>query len=303
MKLINKYNEIGLQSDNEVFDFLINNLKDTISTYDFFVAWDKVFSNVSKVEVALNILNSLIGKDDINSKLKELIKSYPEIVPVIPLLIAVRGHKIKIADLGGDKIYSFSKSEEYSTVDIDNILLFAEKCGLLKILSDKSIKNLVDYCIGVEVGLDTNARKNRSGTAMENLTEVYLKAICNKHDYRYIKYATTAKIKSEFGRDVPTDKSDRHFDFAVNTSEKIYLIEVNYYGGGGSKLKAVAGEFKSLFKLTTSEPNTGFIWVTDGLGWLTAKHPLLETFNDIDYVVNLKMIENGIIEEILTKGL
>ena len=303
MKMIDKYNKLNILSEDTAFEFLMSNLKDTIRTYDFFVAWEKALDNVSKIEVSLNILNSLIGKDDIKIKLKELIKSYPEIVPVIPLLIAVRGNTIKVADLGGDIEYSFPKDKISTDEEIDKIVYFAEKCGLLKILSDKNIKNLVDYCVGVEVGLDTNARKNRSGTAMENLTEVYVKAICNKHGYKYIAQATVAKIKTEFGRDVPTDKSDRHFDFAINADENIYLIEVNYYGGGGSKLKSVAGEFKSLFHLVMTEPNIGFIWVTDGLGWHTAKRPLLETFNATDYVINLKMIELGLLEEIVTRGL
>lgn len=302
MKYIEKYKSMGILSDNAAFEYLLSNLKDTIRTYDFFVAWGKVLGNVSQIEVALNILNSLIGKDDIKNRLRQLINQYPEVVPVIPFLIAVRGTTIKIADIGGDITYSFSKKKTYSEEQIDSIVLFAEKSGLLQVLEDKSIKNLVDYAIGVEVGLDTNARKNRSGTAMENLTEVYVKDICEKHGFKYLAQATAAKIKQEFGKDVSTDKADRHFDFAVNTGDMLYLMEVNYYGGGGSKLKSVAGEFSSLFGLVKNE-NTGFIWVTDGEGWQTAKRPLRETFDVTDYVMNINMIEKGLLEEIVTKGL
>ena len=302
MKYIEKYKAMSILSENASFEHLLSTLKDTIRTYDFFVAWEKVLGNVSGIEVALNILNTLIGKDDIANKLKELIKKYPEVVPVIPLLIAVRGKSIKIADLGGDVEYSFAKRKSYTAAEIDKIAYFAEKSGLLKVIADKNIKNLVDYSIGVEVGLDTNARKNRSGTAMENLTEIYVKAICEKHGFRYIAQATVAKIKQEFGKDVSTDKADRHFDFAVDTGAMLYLIEVNYYGGGGSKLKSVAGEFSNLFSLVKND-TTGFIWVTDGEGWLTAKRPLSETFHVIDYVMNINMIEQGVLEEIVTKGL
>ena len=302
MKYIDKYKKMSILSENAAFEYLLSNLKDTIRTYDFFVAWEKVLGNVSGIEVSLNILNTLIGKDDVANKLKELIKQYPEVVPVIPLLIAVRGKTIKIADLGGDIDYSFSKRKSFTDPEIDKIVYFAEKSGLLKVIADKSIKNLVDYSIGVEVALDTNARKNRSGTAMENLTEVYVKAICEKQGFRYIAQATAAKIKQEFSKDVSTDKADRHFDFAIDTGAMLYLLEVNYYGGGGSKLKSVAGEFSNLFSLVKNE-TTGFIWVTDGEGWLTAKRPLSETFNMTDYVMNINMIEQGLLEEIVTKGL
>ena len=303
MKMIDKYKSMGILSENAAFEYMLASLKDTIRTYDFFVAWEKVLGNVSQIEVSLNIMNSLIGKDDISKRLKELIKEYPQIVSVIPILIAVRGLNIKVVEVGGDIEYSFAKRTSYSDDEINKIVFFAEECGLLKILSDKNVKNLVDYCIGVEVGLDTNARKNRSGTAMESLTEFYVKAISDKYGYKYLTQATATRIKTEFNKDVPTDKADRHFDFAINTKEKIYLVEVNYYGGGGSKLKSVAGEFKSLFELMNRIDGVGFIWITDGLGWHTARRPLLETFNATDYVMNIKMIENGLLEEILTKGL
>ena len=302
MNYIEKYENMGILSENAAFEHMMSSLKDTIRTYDFFVAWGKVLGNVNKIEVALNILNTLIGKEDTEATFRALIKDYPEVVPVIPFLIAVRGTSIKIADIGGDIEYSFSKRKEYSEEEVNKIVYFAKECGLLKMLADKSIKNLVDYSIGVEVGLDTNARKNRSGTAMENLTEVYVKAICDKHGYRYIAQATANKIKQEFGKDVKTDKADRHFDFAVDTGDMLYLMEVNYYGSGGSKLKSVSGEFSSLFDLVKNE-NTGFIWITDGEGWLTAKRPLRETFDHTDYVMNINMVEQGLLEEIFSKGL
>ncbi len=302
MKYIEKYNDLGLHSMDEVFNYLTGSLKNTIKSYDFFVAWEKVLGNVAKIEIALNILNSLIGKDDIESRLKMLLKQYPEIVAVIPLLIAVRGEIIKIASIGGDIEFSFAKNNNFTDEEIDKMVFFVEKCGLLKMLKDKTIKNLVDYVIGVEVGLDTNARKNRSGTAMESLVDIYIKEICKKYNYKYLQQATAKKIKTEFGKEVVTDKANRHFDFAVDTGSKLYLIEVNYYSAGGSKLKSVAGEFKNLYNLVKND-TTSFVWITDGEGWLTAKRPLYETYHATDFVMNIDMIENGLLEEVFNKKL
>ncbi|EHL18801.1 hypothetical protein HMPREF9628_00487 [Peptoanaerobacter stomatis] len=302
MKYINGYKQIGAFSDNEVFEYILENLKDTIHTYDFFVAWEKVLRNVSEIEISLNILNTLIGKDDVSHRLKGLIKQYPQIVSTIPILIAVRDKNIKIASEYGDIEYVFSKKKYYTDEEIEKIVFFADRCGFLKIVEDKSIKNLVDYVIGVEVGLDTNARKNRSGIAMENLVEVYVKSICIKHGFKYLKQATVDKIKMKFNKSVSTDKADRHFDFAVDTGGKLYLIETNYYSGAGSKLKSVAGEFSNLFSVVKND-DVGFIWVTDGKGWLTSKRPLLEAFNIVDYIININMINNGLLDEILSEGL
>lgn len=303
MKMLSKYKELKLISNDDVFGYLISNFRETIKTYNFFVAWQKVVGNISQVEISLNILNSLIGKNDIENCLRDLIKSYPEIVTVIPLLIAVRDTTIQIVDINGKDInYSFVPQKSYSDTEIDELIVFCKLCGLLEMLSHRRIKNLVDYCIGVEVGLDTNARKNRSGQEMETLTEIYVKALCEKNGYKYLKQATVAKINQEFGKYVPTDKSERRFDFAINTDSKVYILEANYYGGGGSKLKSVAGEFKSLHNLITKATDVEFIWVTDGRGWNTALKPLRETFNAIDYVLNLKLVEDGAISEIITHG-
>jgi len=298
--IITKLHEkLNIISEESAFEYLIDNLKSSIKSYDYFVAWNKVLKNVKSIEIPLNILNTLIGKDNAETILRDIISSYPEVVPIIPLLIACRENKLIISELSGDTNYDFTYKPSYENEEINRIILFTKESGLLDNLKKKNIKNLVDYCLGVEVGLDTNARKNRSGTIMENLVEVYIKNLCNKNNYEYIKQATVKKIKERWNIDVPTDKADRHFDFVIKAKETLFVIEVNYYGTGGSKLKSVAGEFRSLSRLFESQNNIAFLWITDGKGWLTAKRPLYETFSETKFVVNLQMIKDGFMEEII----
>ena len=125
MKMLDTYKSLHITTQESAFKYLLNGFKDTIRTYEFYVAWGKVLGNVRHIEVALNILNSLIGKKDIISEFKLLIKDYPEVVPVIPLLIAVRDTHIKIADVCGDVDYSFAKAKAYSEEEISQIAHFA----------------------------------------------------------------------------------------------------------------------------------------------------------------------------------
>lgn len=53
----------------------------------------------------------------------------------------------------------------------EEALSFLKESGFLELVSNRNIKSIPDYFIGVEVGLDSNGRKNRSGTSMENLVE------------------------------------------------------------------------------------------------------------------------------------
>ncbi|HZJ85076.1 MAG TPA: type II restriction endonuclease [Syntrophomonadaceae bacterium] len=310
MKHIAAYkNILGLNSEDEIFDYLLNNTKETIRGWDFFVDWNKVNRKITNIEASLNLWNVLVGKDNIIYEFKNLAKTYPEIVTLVPVLIALRANDIKVLDpLDKDFFnfndYKFEIKPNYTDAEINQVAEFADKSGLFAMLSSQRIKNVVDYATGVEVGLDTNARKNRSGTAMENIVELFVKEICDHNQYTYLPQANANKIKKEFGFKIPIDKARRSFDFVINTNSKLYLIETNFYGGGGSKLKSVAGEFTTLHHLIKDNtPEHSFIWITDGIGWYTAKHPLREAFDATDFILNLNMVEKGILHYILTKGL
>ncbi len=135
---------------------------------------------------------------------------------------------------------------------------------------------------------------------MENIVSSYLDKFCKENrNFSYIEQATQKRILKTFNYEITIDKNSRRFDFAIynkNTS-KLYLIEVNYYSGGGSKLKATAGEYQYLNDFIKSQ-NIEFIWITDGKGWLTALNPLEETFYHNDYVININMLKNNILEKI-----
>jgi type II restriction enzyme len=309
MKYLRIFEEkIGCKNEDEVFEYFMENLKDTIKGWDFFVGWEKVFGKLSEIEIRLNILNFLIGKENIRDEFVRIIESYPETVEVLPILLAVREKSVKVLSPNENSIfnfleYSFKKNNNISTEEINHIADFAQNSGIFDVLSNRKIKNLVDFVMGVEVGLDSNARKNRSGNAMEGITELLIKNICQKCYFRYIPQAPANKIEQNFGYKVKADKSERAFDYAIDTGKKLYLLETNYYGGGGSKLKAVAGEFSNLFNfIKKATPEHGFIWITDGKGWETTRKPLKESFDKIDYILNLKMLEKGVLEEIITKG-
>ena len=177
--------------------------------------------------------------------------------------------------------------------------VFFYKTGLENLIKNKKIKNLVDYVFGIEVGMDTNARKNRTGKIMESIVEEYLKKICKiNHNINYISQATKTNIFEKWFLKIQQDKTDRRFDFAVynKNNDKLIMIEVNFYSGGGSKLKSTAGEYKKLYDFLLAQ-NIEFIWVTDGLGWKSASKALDETFEYTNgRIINLRMLSDGILE-------
>lgn len=289
-------NILNCNNDDEVFSYLISTLKETIKSWDYFVNWKKVIHNYREVERSLNLLNTLVGKENIEDEALSLLTDYPQIIGVVPALLAEREKKISLLVTPNNfEVRRFDFSKPMSAKDG---VLFLKESGFLKLISDRNIKSIPDYFIGVEVGLDSNGRKNRSGISMENLVEFFVKDICGRNNYEYITQATADKIKAKWNKNITVTKSSKRIDFAINTPHKLYLIETNFYGGGGSKLKSTAGEYADIYHQWTNDGHQ-FIWITDGYGWKTTQRPLRDTFNTTDYIINLDMIQKGVLEELL----
>lgn len=296
-------NYINLDSDERLNVFL-STLSVTNRTPEYYVNWTKVERETRKFELELNTLNYLIGKEDIYNESLMLFTKQPELLKAIPSLIASRDKilDILIIDNQDNMCFEQLNFSKIDTTRIVDYVVFAEQSGLLDFLQNKANRSLVDYVYGVEAGLDSNARKNRSGTTMEGILERHIAKIAQEQGLEWKAQATASFIKSNWNIEVPVDKSERRFDVAVYSRErhKVWLIETNYYGGSGSKLKAVAGEFTELSQFVkSSKDDIEFVWVTDGQGWKTARLPLSEAFGHIQNVFNLNMLKNNFLRELL----
>lgn len=281
------------------FDDWLSSFKDNISGYDYYVDFDKVARNVEKYKIELNILNSLIGSKDIENDFDNIIKRYPETLKCIPLLLAVRKNEIYAQDEDGAFLYNFKEAN----YDAEQYKVFMRKTGLFDLLSELLVNNLVDYALGVETGLDTNARKNRGGHQMENLVERYIKRTGFIKNDTYYKEMKTNIIEKEWEIDLSSlsnqGKNVKRFDFVIKTDNKIYAIETNFYTGGGSKLNETARSYKLIAQESEEIDNFEFIWITDGKGWNSARNNLRETFDVMEYIYNINDLENGVLTTLL----
>ena len=148
-------------------DFIIwfNSMKPCINGYNYYIDFLKVFRNVDTIRIELNILNSLIGSQQIETDFINLLRDYPQILKCIPTLLAVRKSEIYAQDDEGGYTYKFDVVENTP----EQYAIFMRKTGLFDMISTHVIANLVDYVMGVETGLDSNGRKNRGGHQMEYL--------------------------------------------------------------------------------------------------------------------------------------
>lgn len=277
----------------------LSTMRDSIATWRYYTDFEKVYSNVESIKVELNILNSLIGSRNIESEFKQLLKDYPKTLKVVPILLAKREKEIKITDAEGEFLFNFNKPN-YS---IEEYTKFMRETGLFDLLEKHIINNLVDYVTGVEVGMDTNGRKNRTGDAMEDLVESYLVKYGLVKGISYFKEMTKSEIEEKFNLDLNCisnqGKTEKRFDFVLYVNNHVYACECNFYGSSGSKLNETARSYKNLAIESKQVEGFTFVWFTDGIGWNTANHNLEETFDVLETIYNLKDLDEGALEKLL----
>lgn len=281
------------------FDEWINNFKSSISNYSYYADFKKIYKNVDKVKVELNILNSLIGSKTIEEDFKNIMLKYPETLECIPLLLAVRSTEIFVKDEINEYLFDFKKM----VYSMDDYVRFMQESGLFDLLQNHIINNLYDYVLGIEVGLDSNGRKNRGGHLMEDLVEKYIKESGFVKDVNYFKEMYLNDIEKRWNIDLSSlsgnNVSTKRFDFVIKTPKQIYLIETNFYASSGSKLNETARSYEMLAKKAKEIDGITFIWITDGLGWHDAKNNLKETFNELETMYNINDLESGILKQVL----
>ncbi len=280
------------------FNDWLSKFKTSISNYSYYIDFEKIYKNVDKVKLELNILNSLIGSKNIEEEFQNIIIKYPETLECIPLLLAVRSREIFVKDEIDEYLFKFDKMV-YSMKDY---IKFMRESGLFDLLQNHIINNLYDYVLGIEVGLDSNGRKNRGGHLMENLVESYIIKAGFKKNIDYFKEMNLKDIENKWGLDLSlmsgNNVSTKRFDFVIKTDTQVYLIETNFYSSGGSKLNETARSYKMLAQESKKINGITFIWFTDGIGWNSARKNLEETFNELDTLYNIDDLEQGVLEKL-----
>lgn len=258
----------------------MSQLQETNQTLDFFCDFEKISQNVDNIKLSLCMLNSLIGAADMRKAVEVIWNRDKTAFNVMDILIAVRSEgKKKVLNRLGQCVVLNSL---FSSVD--GVMEFLENTGLQSLFQSKRINNLVDYVFGIETGLDTNARKNRSGHVMEHrVSEIFSEK--GVRFRREVYSSEWSEISEVLGDD------EKRFDFVVETATKVFLIEVNFYSGGGSKLNEVARSYSDIAPKINSVPGFEFVWITDGIGWKSARNKLQEAYNIIPNIYNLANID------------
>jgi len=307
-----KFKEMEIEKISELF---VDNLVETNRGFDFYVNWENA-EDYKDFEIELNAMNVLIRTDDIKVKFYELAKKLPTFIATFPLLFALS--KSERQDVwngknsllvvneqldGNDNFkYDFNVSNLKKGLDdskIEEYYVLFDRIGLKHLFENLLEKSVIDYVIGVLVGLDTNGRKNRGGTAFEDACEPIISEICAHYGIKLISQKQF-KVLRDFGFEISEDIANRKADFILIKDKKVLNIEVDYFFSGGSKPEEIIDSYinrqNDLAKL-----NIGFALLTDGMCWDNKdKNQLQKGFRNLDNLINYHLSKIGMLEEIIS---
>ena len=270
---------------------------DSIANYKYYIDFETIYKNAEIYKIELNMMNSLIGSENIEQDFENLIHKYPEVLKCIPTLLAVRQTEIIVLDDEGNKFEYNFKNMNYN---VEQYTVFMRETGLFELLEKHLINNLYDYVLGVECGLNSNARKNRGGHLMEDLVEKFIQRAGFEKDKTYFKEMYLQDIERRWKLDMSfisnKNQATKRFDFVIKTDKCIYGIETNFYASGGSKLNETARSYKMIAEEAKRVVGFEFVWFTDGIGWISARNNLRETFDNMEHIYNIADMKNGIIK-------
>ncbi|MGC8979841.1 DpnII family type II restriction endonuclease, partial [Caldisericum sp.] len=166
------------------------------------------------------------------------------------------------------------------------IINFCHKTGILDLFQE--VKDIHDYLLGVEVGLDTNARKNRSGDIFEKMCQQKIKKLISAADYLIIENDSNFSLYPIVSKG--RGKGKTHDVVIYKEKSPILVIECNFYNVTGSKPISIAESYIEMNR-AAQENGIDFLWITDGPAWHQMKEPLLRSMKEIDWILNFKMLD------------
>ncbi|MDE5553415.1 MAG: type II restriction endonuclease, partial [Malacoplasma sp.] len=219
-----------------------------------------------------------------------------DIMKIFKRLLSLRNNEIWFCNLEINQKIIFNNKkydlENFSNTSEEYYELL-EKSGLINFLKSINNLNLSSLLYGIECGLDSNARKNRTGKRMEEVVEKYFDYYKDKYNLQYEKQVKFSEVyKKYLNKNFDLNSyRNKKFDFVIRENDLIWFVECNFFSSSGSKLDSIAGEFRDLSKYISTD-NLRFVWITDGKGWLSARSSFEQSYNEIEHLYTLEDLNN-----------
>lgn len=295
-----------------------SNLLDTNRGYNYYIDWSNI-DGYKKYEVEIHAMDVLIKKEDNTffDVFKELISKLPTIIEVFPYLFALaksdadkvrKKHLLKVigSNIDSDDFQTYSFNARNLTKPLKEEIIekyydFFVQMGLKYLFQTLIEKSTQDYIVGVLVGMDSNGRKNRGGTAFELACQPIIEKACDKYNIKLLVQKKFSVLR-KFGFDIDEDIANRKADFILYNEKKhkCINIEVNFFNAGGSKPEEIIDSYINR-QSDLQRNGIGFALITDGNCWKGTTNQLSKGFRHLNYLMNFTIAKNEMVEKLIVE--
>lgn len=280
------------------FEFILNNLKETINNYSWITEYEKCLSNVENQMYYVPMVEKLLQSSNFKRDFEVMFSIDKKFMVIFKMLLSLRNKEMWFCDLKKDNTKIYFENKKFDLLNFEgnweDYYDLIEKSGLLSFLRKIENLELSSILYGIECGLDSNARKNRTGTKMEEVIGDYLEFYKDKYDFKFnsqVKLSNILSKTSYFNFLNENFLKDKVFDFVIEKENTFWLIECNFFSTSGSKLDSIVGAYKDLNEIIKQFKNINFVWITDGKGWLKTKNSFKEAYDSIEYFYTIYDLE------------
>ena len=284
----------AITSEEKAYEHFVGTLRNYYD-HSYYVNWQTVFRNIEKYETELALLSTLCNKPDTEDAACRLLLQYPQVIKALPTLIGCR-NEVSILESTAplrSSLFSFVPlGAEHAEGEARRYAKFLVSCGLIELL--RRIRSVPDYATGVEVGMDSNGRKNRSGECASKVVRPLLEDAARAAE-AFLKPEATYDYLCQAGFCLPPSMARIKWDWALYTNHdkpRLLVVELNHYGTSGSKPEKTALEYMER-QAVLDAAGIGYIWITDGLGWLKMKPTLRKAFDGVTNLCTIQMASEG----------
>lgn len=294
-------------------------LLDTNRGYNYYIDWSNV-TGFEEYMVEIHAMDVLIHCDDekFEDKFTELLRKLPTVIEVFPILfglakaerksvtkkktLKIIGTQLDSDDYDEINFNANAFKENMTDGTIKKYYDFFSKMGLKSLFQNNIEKSVLDYIVGVLIGMDSNGRKNRAGSAFELACEPIIRSICSKYGLETLIQRKFEYLSKKYDITISDDMKNRKADFIIvdPNNLKCMNIEVNFFNLGGSKPEEIIDAY-SQRQTDLEKIDIKFALITDGNCWHTATNQLTKGFGHINYLLNYRLIKDGTLEEVIKR--
>jgi len=182
-------NILGSTDPNTVFDFLIQSISQSVYDFDYLVNCTGAQAKVQPYDDAVSDVCDAMSTPNWQAELLALFLKSKSARQLGKALLAYRKPTFMRLPRGN----SDSDVETYDLSSADDLLKVLLGTGVIHLLEGIDEQPLRQMLLGIEIGLDSNGRKNRGGHAMEQTVEAHLQALRSSFPLEFVAESTPKK--------------------------------------------------------------------------------------------------------------